>query len=71
MERKDKEKIVFNDSRIRLIIKCYTLLSKYSVKSSTGQEVPSHPELEVEWLPSSEAVGSDVTSLPGNSILQR
>lgn len=36
------------------------------VTSLTGQRVPSHPELEVEWLPSSGAVGSGVlTSLPG------
>lgn len=29
-----------------------------SVMSSTGQSVPSHPVLKVEWLPSSGAVGS-------------
>lgn len=40
--------------------------TRSSVMSSTGQRVPSHPELEVEWLPSSGAVGSGVLkSLPG------
>lgn len=48
----------------------YQILSsiRSSVMSSTGQRVPSHPELEVEWLPSSWAVASGVlTALPGCS----
>lgn len=40
--------------------------TRSSVISSTGQRVPSRAELEVEWLPSSVAVGSDFPpSLPG------
>lgn len=40
--------------------------TRSSVISSIGQRVPSHPELKVEWLPSSRAVDSAVPpSLPG------
>lgn len=56
--------MIVYDSKIWLIVVCDNTPLRNKVISE--QSIPSYPELEVEWLPSSGAVCSGVLkSLPG------